>query len=94
MLQVLGQGACQALEDAVCLADVLTAHPTDPEKALLAYEYARLETTTRCQRTARPWAELWHLSDPSAIAHRNTALRNRAPDDYSQVDWAYADHHS
>lgn len=90
MLQVLGQGACQALEDAVCLADSLAAHPDDVEKALAAYEEQRLPRTTRCQRTARPWAEVWHLDDPLAVALRDRILRTRAHDDYSDVDWLYA----
>ncbi|WP_409332936.1 FAD-dependent monooxygenase [Trujillonella humicola] len=91
MLQVLGQGACQALEDAVCLADVLAEHPDDVDKALAAYEEARLPRTTRCQRAARPWAEIWHLTDPLAIALRDRVFRSRADDDYSDVDWLYAE---
>ncbi|GAA1236108.1 3-hydroxybenzoate 6-monooxygenase [Prauserella halophila] len=91
MLQVLGQGACQALEDAVCLADQLTAYPEDVEKALASYEQARLPRTTQCQRVARPWAEIWHLTDPVAISLRNRIFRTRAADDYSDVDWLYAE---
>jgi 3-hydroxybenzoate 6-monooxygenase len=91
MLQVLGQGACQAFEDAVCLADQLAAHPQDVEKALASYEEARLPRTTQCQRTARPWAEIWHLTDPVAIALRNRIFRARADDDYADVDWLYAE---
>lgn len=91
MLQVLGQGACQALEDAICLADKLAEHRQDVDKALAAYEEARLPRTTRCQRTARPWAEIWHLTDPLAMALRDRVLRSRADDDYSDVDWLYAD---
>jgi 3-hydroxybenzoate 6-monooxygenase len=91
MLQVLGQGACQALEDAVCLADKLAEHPQDVEKALASYEQARLPRTTRCQRVARPWAEIWHLTDTLAIALRNRILRSRTDDDYRDVDWLYAE---
>jgi 3-hydroxybenzoate 6-monooxygenase len=90
MLQVLGQGACQALEDAVCVADCLSEHPEDPEKALAAYEQLRLPRTTTCQRVARPWAEVWHLTDPVALALRDRVFRARADDDYSDVDWLYA----
>lgn len=91
MLQVLGQGACQALEDAVCIADKLAAHPEDVQKGLAAYEEERLPHTTNCQRIARPWAEIWHLTDPLAIALRNRILRSRADDDYSDLDWLYAE---
>jgi len=91
MLQVLGQGACQALEDAVSLADHLDAQRGDIDKALALYEEERLPRTTRCQRTARPWADVWHLTDPLAIALRDRILRSRADDDYTDVDWLYAD---
>jgi salicylate hydroxylase len=91
MLQVLGQGACQALEDAVCLADNLAEHPQDVDKALAAYADARLPRTTRCQRVSRPWADIWHLTDPLAIALRNRVFRSRPDDDYSDVDWLYAE---
>jgi 3-hydroxybenzoate 6-monooxygenase len=90
MLQVLGQGACQALEDAVCLADLLVEHEQDPRKALVAYEQARLPRTTDCQRLARPWAEMWHLTDAVAIALRDRVFADRADDDYRDVDWLYA----
>jgi 3-hydroxybenzoate 6-monooxygenase len=91
MLQVLGQGACQALEDAVCLADRLAEQPNDVDKALASYEEDRLPRTTRCQRVARPWAQIWHLSDPLAVALRNRILRSRTDDDYRDVDWLYAE---
>ncbi|MFR9803743.1 FAD-dependent monooxygenase [Pseudonocardia sp. RS010] len=91
MLQVLGQGACQALEDAVCLAGVLDEHVDNPVKALTAYEQLRLPRATTCQRLARPWADMWHLADPVGLALRDRAFRSRADDDYSDVDWLYAD---
>lgn len=37
----LGQGACQAIEDAVILADCLTRNPADPAGALRSYESRR-----------------------------------------------------
>lgn len=40
---VLGQGACQAIEDGVVLADELAAAPHDPTAALRAYERVRQE---------------------------------------------------
>jgi|HubBroStandDraft_1064217.scaffolds.fasta_scaffold758807_1 2-polyprenyl-6-methoxyphenol hydroxylase-like FAD-dependent oxidoreductase len=41
----LGQGACQALEDAVTLADAVRGHQ-DVEEALRAYERLRISRTT------------------------------------------------
>ncbi|WP_020415801.1 FAD-dependent monooxygenase [Amycolatopsis sp. ATCC 39116] len=89
MLQYLGQGACQALEDAVELARQLDRH--DVDTAFAGYERRRLPRATRCQRTARPWGEIWHTADPLTRAVRNRMFQLRAPDDYTDVDWLYAD---
>ena len=102
MLQYLGQGACQAMEDALMLAeraagagpagaDPAAADPDALDKALLGFEEARLPRTTRCQLTARPWGRLWHTTDPLLSALRNRLMRLRAHDDYSDVDWLYAE---
>jgi 2-polyprenyl-6-methoxyphenol hydroxylase-like FAD-dependent oxidoreductase len=102
MLQYLGQGACQAMEDALVLAEraaaagpaVLDPAALDPaalDKALLGFEEIRLPRTTRCQLTARPWGRLWHTTDPLLSALRNRLMRSRAYDDYSDVDWLYAE---
>jgi len=44
MVPNLGQGACQALEDAVMLATCLQAQP-DIAQGLRAYEHKRVEHT-------------------------------------------------
>lgn len=89
MLQYLGQGACQALEDAVELGRQLSAH--NPDTAFARYQEARLPRATRCQRTARPWGEIWHADDPLTRALRNRMFQLRAFDDYTDVEWLYAD---
>ena len=97
MLQYLGQGACQAMEDALALAEraaaagPAAADPAALDKALLGFEEARLPRTTRCQLTARPWGRRWHTTDPLLSALRNRLMRARAYDDYSDVDWLYAE---
>jgi 3-hydroxybenzoate 6-monooxygenase len=92
MLQYLGQGACQAMEDALVLADRAAAlGPGSIDKALLSFEQARLPRTSRCQLTARPWGRLWHTTDPLTTYLRNRVMRARAHDDYSDVDWLYAE---
>ena len=65
MLQYLAQGACQALEDAVVLADALAAHD-DPAAAFLAYRDARYLRTARVQYSARLFGEIWHVGDVGA----------------------------
>ncbi len=89
MLQYLAQGACQALEDAVALADALAAHD-DVLAGLAAYTAARAARTARVQTTARAWGDLWHLDPGPELERRDALLRARAPDDYSETDWLYA----
>ena len=94
MLQYLGQGACQALEDAVELGYRFGLHSgpdgVDLGRAYREFEAARLPRTARCQTSARPWGELWHTDDPLVLALRERVLGRRAPDDYRELDWLYA----
>jgi|HubBroStandDraft_3_1064219.scaffolds.fasta_scaffold08709_4 2-polyprenyl-6-methoxyphenol hydroxylase-like FAD-dependent oxidoreductase len=90
MLQYLGQGACQALEDAVELGYRLELHGSDIGAAYREFQEARLPRTARCQTVARPWGDLWHTGDPLTVALRNRLLAKREPDDYTEVDWLYA----
>lgn len=90
MLQYLGQGACQALEDGLTLAATLSGQ-VDDISGLAQYDALRVPRTTRCQRSARPWGESWHTADPVFRAYRDRYFRNRAPDDYSELEWLYDD---
>jgi len=97
MLQYLAQGACQALEDADCLARAALAHPEsggvgEPgvnwPAALADYNSLRAPRTADVQRIARSWGDLWHC-DGIARSIRNALLSDRRPDDYRYVDWLY-----
>ncbi|NXY97199.1 FAD-dependent monooxygenase [Streptomyces sp. BR123] len=71
----LGQGACQALEDAVTLAAELAAAP-DVETALARYDAVRRPRSQAVARAARRAGLLGHrLSHPVAVSLRNGALR-------------------
>ena len=89
MLQYLGQGACQALEDACELSCQLARNPTDVPAALACFQKRRLPRATRCQLDARPWGEIWHTVDATMAGLRNRVLRQRRADDYSELDWLY-----
>ena len=91
MLQYLGQGACQALEDALVLSHSLATHPGDPSRAFKRFEEVRVPFANKCQTVARPWGRTWHTSDPAMLALRNRVFRTRADDDYTDLDWLYAD---
>jgi 3-hydroxybenzoate 6-monooxygenase len=87
MLQYIAQGACQALEDAVCLGNALKRH-SDWKDAFQAYEAERVPRTARVQRTARFFGELKHL-DGVGRSVRNALLQNRSPDDFDYFDFLY-----
>jgi 3-hydroxybenzoate 6-monooxygenase len=87
MLQYLAQGACQALEDAVVLADALAAHD-DPAGAFLAYRDRRYLRTARVQYSARLFGEIWHAGEVGATL-RDAMLAPRADDDFAHVEWLY-----
>lgn len=89
MLQYLGQGACQALEDALSLADNLDKEGHDHVRAFSGYESERVDRASDCQRAARPWGALWHTRDETTLALRNRYFRMRTADDYSEFDWLY-----
>jgi salicylate hydroxylase len=87
MLQYLAQGACQALEDAVVVADALAAHD-DPADAFEAYRQQRYLRTARVQYSARLFGEIWHTGDVGATL-RDAMLAPRRDDDFGHVDWLY-----
>jgi 2-polyprenyl-6-methoxyphenol hydroxylase-like FAD-dependent oxidoreductase len=88
MLQYLAQGAGQAIEDSVALADSVAAHPGDIEAAFAAYESHRYPRTARVQTTAHTWGEILHIDGVGAVM-RNALLSQRADDDFEIVDWLY-----
>jgi 2-polyprenyl-6-methoxyphenol hydroxylase-like FAD-dependent oxidoreductase len=73
MLPNLGQGGCQAVEDAVALASTLAGHAEVPD-ALRAYELARKPRAEQVALRSRRVSRLAHLRRPAAVAVRNAAM--------------------
>ncbi|MFF5703096.1 FAD-dependent monooxygenase [Streptomyces sp. NPDC012794] len=69
----LGQGGCQAVEDAVVLAHLLRGR--DVPAALAAYTRARLARTDAIRVRARRMGRVAALTHPLAVAARDLALR-------------------
>ncbi len=82
MMQYFAQGACMAMEDAVCLAEMVAGHPGDLGGALEAYRGQRVLRTARVQLQSRAIGE--HIYHPAG-AH--AALRNRIMSAKSAGDW-------
>jgi 2-polyprenyl-6-methoxyphenol hydroxylase-like FAD-dependent oxidoreductase len=78
MLPNLGQGACQAIEDAVVLADALAA-TDDVVAALARYSARRAYHTAAVVKASRQMSQIAHLRNPLAVGLRNTLLRTSPP---------------
>ncbi|HYN18246.1 MAG TPA: FAD-dependent monooxygenase, partial [Actinomycetes bacterium] len=76
MLASLGQGTCQAIEDAAALGDAVG---TDAEAtvALQAYGVRRAPHAAAAVRRSRRMTRLAHLRQPLAVAARDAFLRLR-----------------
>ncbi len=81
-LQYLAQGACMAMEDAVCLSHEMASRPDDPEAALEAYRRQRVLRTARVQLQSRAVGE--HIYHPAG-AH--AALRNAVMFAKTNAEW-------
>src|SRR5215212_8860043 len=89
MLQYFAQGACQAMEDAVCLSHMLAAHD-DYATALEHYRALRFPRTAKVQLLPRAIGE--HIYHPAG-AHaqvRNAIMRAKTSHDYYEhLAWLY-----
>lgn len=90
MLQYVAQGACQAIEDGLVLAECLTEHDSAVAPAFKAYEAARYSRASRIQTMARQFGEILHIGGMGASL-RTALLRQRRSDDYTVTDWLYSD---
>ena len=86
MLQYLAQGACQALEDAAYLSDMLHKHGNDIEQAFLEYQEERIPRTANVQSSARMWGEIIHNTTDAGILLRDTILAGRTDKDFQFID--------
>ncbi|MBM4762909.1 3-hydroxybenzoate 6-hydroxylase [Bacillus sp. B15-48] len=86
MLQYLAQGACQALEDAGYLANMLHEHGDDVEQALLEYQKERIPRTAHVQGSARTWGEIIHNTTHEGILLRDIILKKRTSQNFEFVD--------
>ena len=90
MMQYFAQGACMALEDAVCLSHMLAAYSSDTARALEAYRARRFARTARVQLLSRAIGE--HIYHPAGDhAHlRNAIMSAKSSQDYyDDLAWLY-----
>jgi len=89
MLQYLAQGACQATEDAVWLAEKVAAQPDDLPAAFLAYQEQRYLRTARVQIMARVYGEFFHARGPTAELRDQMLGARTADQAYDSINWLY-----
>ena len=88
MLQYAAQGACQALEDAVCLGECLKKNSTDTSRAFRSYQDLRIGRASRVQGIARFMSEFYHMQN-AARAIRNELFARTPGDDFRYFDYLY-----
>ena len=94
MMQYFAQGACMAMEDAVCLSHTLGTHGIasggDIAAALDAYRAQRTLRTARVQLQSRAIGE--HIYHPAGAhaALRNSIMSAKTPTEwYDTLAWLY-----
>ena len=90
MMQYMAQGACMAMEDAVCLTDAVEREPDDLPAAVEAYRRRRVLRTARVQLQSRALGD--HVYHPSGAhaALRNSIMSCRSPEGwYDSLEWIY-----
>jgi 3-hydroxybenzoate 6-monooxygenase len=89
-LQYMAQGACMAMEDAVCLAHEVDANSRDFAKAFEAYRKKRVHRTARVQIQSRLVGDHIYHPDKGHAALRNAIMSSMSANDfYDSVHWLY-----
>ena len=87
--QYMAQGACMALEDAVCLADKLARHEFDFATAFKAYQDERILRAYRVVLGSRMMGKFYHATGVERLI-RNHIFGNRTPTEfYDSLEWLY-----
>ncbi len=90
MLQYYAQGACMAMEDAVCLSHMMDRHGGDIDRAFAAYNQQRMIRTARVQLGARAIGDHIYHPDGAHAQVRNHIMGNMSVDDYyDRLEWLY-----
>ncbi len=89
-LQYMAQGACMAMEDAVCLAHEMNKTPGDIPAVLETYRQKRVHRTARIQIQSRMIGDHIYHPDGGHAALRNAMMRAMTVEDYyDSLQWLY-----
>ena len=89
-LQTLAQGACMAIEDAVCLAELVDQADGDFVRAFRKYEAARYLRTARVQFESRyHWDNFYHVAGIEREVAREIWSKRSDRDMFECLAWLY-----
>jgi 2-polyprenyl-6-methoxyphenol hydroxylase-like FAD-dependent oxidoreductase len=89
-LQTLAQGACMAIEDGVCLAELIDLSDGDFDGAFRHYESARYLRTARVQFESRyHWENFYHLGGIEREVARQAWAGRTEQDVFRCLAWLY-----
>ncbi len=89
-LQSLAQGACMAIEDALCLANLVALRDGDFAAAFRDYQAARLVRTARVQLESRYlWDHVYHVDGIERDVVQQTFAGRSQEDMYQCLAWLY-----
>jgi 2-polyprenyl-6-methoxyphenol hydroxylase-like FAD-dependent oxidoreductase len=88
-LQSLAQGACMAIEDGVCLAELIDQAAGDFPAAFHRYERLRLARTARVQLESRTLWEFYHAGDIARDVRNETVANWSQEHVFGCLAWLY-----
>ena len=89
-LQYYAQGACMALEDGVCLSQLIGSNPNNLDAALVRYQEQRVVRTARIQIGSRQLGENWFHVDGVHRRLRNEIMGGMTAENYyDALEWLY-----
>ena len=88
-LQSLAQGAGMAIEDVVCLSELLAQHGSDVSSAFKGFERARFLRTARVQWVSRHLWEDYHCQGVQAQVRSEIYSQRDVADHYRCLDWLW-----
>lgn len=87
--QYFAQGACMAMEDAVCLADKFEKCDGDFEATFQTYQNERIPRAYRVVLSSRELGRIYHAEDVERLV-RNAWLKAKTPEQfYASMQWLY-----
>jgi salicylate hydroxylase len=87
--QYFAQGACMAMEDAVCLADKFEQQPGDFAAVFNAYQDDRIPRAYRVVLSSRELGRVYHADGVERVV-RNAWLKGKTPEQFNaSLQWLY-----